>query len=158
MGTLGTPTLEQFKAWLGLEASDDIDDVVLTDSLNAALAAQAMTVAYPLAEVDEPDAAVCVREGCGHPDTEHLDGVGACSQLDGCLAFEAATPEDNQTFTDDLTTAIWLRAQRLAARRNSPEGVVGISSGTGDFTGARLPATDVDVARLEAPWTVIGVA
>jgi|KBSMisStandDraft_5_1062788.scaffolds.fasta_scaffold105813_2 hypothetical protein len=120
MATQGTPTLDQFKAWLGLDAGDNVDDAVLTDSLKAALAAQAMTVAYPLADDTEPDGDV--------------------------------------TFTDDLTTAIWLRAQRLAARRNSPEGVVGISSGSGDFTGARLPATDVDVARLEAPWTVIGVA
>jgi hypothetical protein len=114
-----TPDLEDFKAWLGLEPDDDVDDAVLTDSLNAALAAQVMIVAYPV-DPDDPDGDVM--------------------------------------FTPDLTTAIWLRAQRLAARRNSPEGVVGISSGSGDFTGARLPSTDVDVARLEAPGTVIGVA
>jgi hypothetical protein len=118
MAIIGTPTLEQFKAWLGLEPGDNVDDVVLTDSLKAALAGQARTVAYP------------------------LDEGGT----------------DDVQFTDDLTTAIWLRAQRLAARRNSPEGVVGLSSGSGDFTGARLPAADVDVAKLEAPWTVIGVA
>lgn len=120
MALVDVPTLEQFKAWLGLEEGDNVDDDVLTDSLNAALAAQAMGVGYPL--VDQED------------------------------------PEGDVGFTDDLTTAIWLRAQRLAARRNSPEGVVGISSGSGDFTGARLPASDVDVARLEAPWTIIGVA
>lgn len=118
---LGTPTLEQLKAWLGLDEGDTADDVVLTDSLAAALAAQARTVAYPVGDDSDPDDVVL-------------------------------------TFTDDLTTAIWLRAQRLAARRNSPEGVVGISSGSGDFTGARLPAADVDVAKLEAPWTVIGVS
>ena len=120
MAIEGTPTLDKFKAWLGLDPGDNVDDVVLTDSLKAALAAQAMTVAYPLADATDPDSGLA--------------------------------------FTDDLTTAIWLRAQRLAARRNSPEGVVGLSSGSGDFTGARLPATDVDVARLEAPWTVIGVS
>lgn len=128
---LGTPTLEQFKAWLGLDADDTVDDTVLTDSLAAALAAQAMTVAYPAA-TDLDRAAAALADG---------------EVVEGDLAF-----------TPDLTTAIWLRAQRLAARRNSPEGVVGISSGDGDFAGARLPAADVDVAKLEAPWTVIGVS
>lgn len=112
--------MPEFKAWLGLESTDTADDVVLTDSLAAALASQATGVAYP------PDPA---------------DPEGA-----------------DQTFTPELRTAIWLRAQRLAARRNSPEGVVGLSSGSGDFAGARLPPTDVDVAKLEAPWRVIAVA
>jgi hypothetical protein len=118
MTITGTPTLDELKAWLGLDPADEVDDVVLQDSLNAALAAQARIVVYPAAS--------------GSP--------------------------DEQEFTDDLRTAIWLRAQRLAARRNSPEGVVGISSGSGDFAGARLPPVDVDVARLEAPWTTITVA
>lgn len=116
MALVGTPTLDEFKAWLGLEESDTTDDVVLTDSLEAALATQAQSVRYP---------------SVGDTDT---------------------------TFTPDLTTAVWLRAQRLAARRNSPEGIVGLSSGSGDFAGARLPAADVDASRLEAPYTVIGVA
>lgn len=50
---------------------------------------------------------------------------------------------------DDLREAIMLRSQRLAARRNSPEGVVGLSGGGGEFVGARVPAYDSDVAALE---------
>lgn len=122
MAVLGAPDLTGLKAWLGLDPEDTVDDVVLTDSLNAALSAQAMIVAYP-----------------------PVPTSGRSEDVD-------------RQFTPELTTAIWLRSQRLAARRNSPEGVVGISSGSGDFTGARLPSVDVDVARLEAPWTVIGVA
>ena len=49
-------------------------------------------------------------------------------------------------FTADLREAVFLRTQRLAARRNSPEGVVGLSGVGGDFVSARVPAYDSDVA------------
>jgi hypothetical protein len=58
-------------------------------------------------------------------------------------------------FTPDLEVAAFLRAVRIAARRNSPESVVGITGLDGDFVGARIPAGDPDVARLEAPYTRI---
>lgn len=61
-------------------------------------------------------------------------------------------------FDDDLVEAVFLRAQRLAARRNSPEGVVGLTGGGGDFVSARVPAYDSDVASLEAPYRKIPVA
>jgi len=111
------PDLDALKAWLGLDAADTVDDVVLQESLDSALQAQAMAVAYPVA---------------GDP----------------------AAP----TFAADLPEAIFLRAQRLAARRNSPEAVVGLTGSSGDFIGARLPSGDPDVMRLEGPWLRIAIA
>lgn len=116
MSVAGEPDLSQVKDWLGLDPADTADDVVLTESLNAALAQQALVVTYP---VD---------------------------------AFEVAS------MTDDLREAVFLRTQRLAARRNSPEGVIGVSGAGGEFVGVRVPAYDGDVAALEAPWRVIAVS
>jgi hypothetical protein len=112
----GAPTLAEMKAWLGLDAADTVDDVVLAESLDAALAAQSRVCFYPAGDYG----------GCG--------------------------------FTDDLREAVFLRTQRLAARRNSPEGVVGLSGVGGDFVSARVPSYDADVAHLEGPWRTIPVA
>lgn len=109
---MNTPTLADFKLWLGLEASDTADDAALQSSLNAALAAQSAVIRYP------------------------VDSFGAA------------------VFTPDLETAVYLRAVRLAARRNSPESVIGISGTDGDFISARLPGADADVTRLEGPYFV----
>jgi hypothetical protein len=106
----GTPTLDDVKAWLGLEEADDQDDVVLQESLDAALDAQANVVRYP------------------------SDRYRRCG------------------FTKDLREAVFLRTQRLAARRNSPEGVVGLSGAGGDFVAARVPSFDNDVLHLEGPY------
>lgn len=114
----GFPTLDDLKAWLGLEPADEVDDVVLEEALQAATAAQADVVLYPLDTSDPPEA-VCPN---------------ACRQ------------------------AIMLRAQRYAARRNSPEGVVGLSGIGGELVGARLSTTDPDIARLEGPWQKVIVA
>jgi len=108
--------LDDFKAWLGLEASDAADDVVLTQSLDAALIQQALVILVPVDDFGE------------------------------------------EVFGPDLTEAVYLRAQRLAARRNSPEGIVGLSGAGGDFTAARVPAYDADVVALEAPYRRIPVA
>lgn len=105
----GAPDLSQVRAWLGLDPEDHLDDVVLQESLDAALSQQSRIVAYP-------------------------------ADLFGSPAM-----------TDDLVEAIMLRTQRLAARRNSPEGIVGLSGAGGDFTAARVPAFDGDIASLEAP-------
>jgi len=110
------PTLDELKAWLGLELTDTTDDVVLTESLNAALRAQARVVTYPV-------------DGTGAPD------------------YEA-----------DIREALFLRAQRLAARRNSPEGVVGLAGAGGDFVAARLPGGDGDIERLEGPFLTMVVS
>lgn len=115
-GIQGAPDLSQLKSWLGLDASDTADDVVLQESLDAALAEQCHVVVYPLDEFGD------------------------------------------QAFTDDLREAIFLRAVRLAARRNSPEGVVGLSGAGGDFVSARVPVYDVDVNALESPHRIIVVA
>jgi hypothetical protein len=113
---MATPTIGDLKAWLGLAPEDVEDDLVLQESLDAALAAQAVVVAYP-------------QDAFGDPD-----------------------------FTSDLRTALFLRAQRYAARRNSPEGVVGLTGVGGDFVGARVPSYDVDVSHLEGPFRRIPVA
>jgi hypothetical protein len=104
---MAAPTLPEVKNWLGV--TDSEDDVVLQESLDAALEAQCRVVCYP-------------RDVFGEPQ-----------------------------YTNDLREAIFLRTQRLAARRNSPEGVVGLSGATGDFVSARVPATDADIAHLEGP-------
>lgn len=49
---------------------------------------------------------------------------------------------------DGLVTATFLRVDRLRARRNSPDGVVGF----GEFGPARVSPVDPDVAELESPY------
>lgn len=110
------PTLAELKSWLGLKPGDTTDDVVLQESLDAALEAQGKVVDYP------------------------DDGAGG------------------NAYTSDLREALFLRAQRLAARRNSPEGVVGLAGAGGDFVSATLPGSDADVSRLEGPNLKIVVA
>lgn len=109
------PDLGALKSWLGLETLDTTDDVVLRESLDAALAAQDLVCAYPSDAFGEP------------------------------------------VFTADLREAVFLRAQRLAARRNSPEGIVGLSGGAGDFATARVAGFDADVEQLEGPHRKISV-
>jgi hypothetical protein len=113
----GTPSLAELKAWLGLDDTDTEDDVVLGESLDAALAAQARVVDYPL-------------------DDTYLE----------------------PSWTADLRTAVYLRAQRYAARRNSPEGIVGLTGTGGDFVGARVAGFDTDVSHLEATYRRIVVS
>jgi hypothetical protein len=117
----GVPTLDEVKEWLGLEVDDQVDDVVLQRSLDAAITTQAMVVKYPLG----------TDEAGGDP----VEVVPA-----------------------DLYDALLLRTQRYAARRSSPEGVVGLSGTGGDFVAARLPSTDADIVRLEGPWLRTPVA
>jgi hypothetical protein len=72
-----------------------------------------------------------------------------------------AYPRDgfgDPVFTHDLMLAINLRAQRYVARRNSPEGIVGLTGAGGDFVGARVPGFDADVSALEGPFRKIPVA
>lgn len=116
MAISGAPDLAALKAWLGLEEDDTDDDVVLSESLAAALEAQCLVVSYPVNAFNQP------------------------------------------LMTSDLREAIFLRAQRLASRRNSPEGVVGLSGLGGDFVSARVPAFDNDVWQLEGPHRRIPVS
>lgn len=64
----------------------------------------------------------------------------------------------DDTYSPDMRYAVFLLTQRGAARRNSPEGVVGITGAGGDFVGARLPAGDPDIMRLLGPYLKIPVA
>lgn len=116
MSILGRPDLSQFKDWLGIESADTEDDVVFQASLDAAIAAQARVVCYP------------------------LDDFGDCY------------------YSPDLIEAIYVRTQRLAARRNSPEGVVGLTGVGGDLVGARIPPYDNDVLHLEGPYRIQVIA
>jgi hypothetical protein len=52
---------------------------------------------------------------------------------------------------ESLAQAVCLQTQRLLARRNSPDGLVGM----GDLGFARVPVTDADVQSLIAPWRVM---
>ena len=58
------------------------------------------------------------------------------------------TWDDSQPAPDDLVLAVDLQTQRLLARRNSPDGLVGM----GDLGMARVPVSDSDIASLIAPW------
>lgn len=116
MTIAGAPDLAELKNWLGLDPADVVDDVLLQESLDAALAQQALLVVYPVDEFAQ------------------------------------------EVFSTDLREAVFLRAQRLAARRNSPEGVVGVAGGAGDFVTARVPSYDADVGSLEAPHRIIAVS
>lgn len=48
----------------------------------------------------------------------------------------------------DLVEAVLLLSARYVARRNSPDGFVGM----GEFGPARVPVSDRDVDRLIFPW------
>ena len=92
------------------------------------------------------------------------DDAALQESLDAALAAQrrvVAYPCDafgDPEFTHDLTLAVLLRAQRYVARRNSPEGIVGLSGAGGDFVGARIPSQDVDVLYLEGPFRKLPVA
>jgi hypothetical protein len=86
-------------------------------------------------------------------DTVLTDALAAACVAQAAVVaypYDEAEPP-TAVLTADLETALFLRAQRLAARRNSPEGVVGFSDSTGDFVAARVPSGDYDVVRLERP-------
>lgn len=84
--------------------------------------------------------------------------------LDAALAAQTLVvtyPLDDAgraSFPADLEDAVYIRAQRLAARRNSPEGIIGLTGGGGDFVATRVPAYDNDVLTLEGPYRNIPVA
>lgn len=52
---------------------------------------------------------------------------------------------------DALVLAVNLLTARYLARRNSPNGLVGL----GDLGAVPVPGTDIDVKTLIAPWRVV---
>lgn len=110
-----------------------------------------------------PDLAA-VKEWLGLEVDDQVDDTLLETSLAAAIAaqervcFYVADAEGNGVVTDDLYEAVLLRTQRYAARRSSPEGVVGISGTSGDFAAARLPSTDADIVRLEGPWLRTPVA
>jgi hypothetical protein len=91
------------------------------------------------------------------PAADTAEDVVLQESLSSALAAQAKVvtyPVDGSGEADyvpDLREAVFLRAQRLAARPNSPEGVVGLAGAGGDFVSARLPSYDGDVEHLEGP-------
>jgi len=110
-----------------------------------------------------PDLAA-LKSFLGLESDDTADDVALQESLDAALAAQRRAvcyPVDgfgDPVFTDDLTLAAMLRAQRYVARRNSPEGVVGMSGAGGDFVAARVPSFDADVLHLESPYLRIPVA
>jgi hypothetical protein len=96
--------------------------------------------------------------------SDTADDVALAEALAAAIASQrqvCCLPVDgfgDAAYTDDLVLAVNLRAQRYVARRNSPEGIVGLSGAGGDFVSARLPGYDADVSALEGPYRKIPVA
>lgn len=105
-----------------------------------------------------------VKEWLGLDPEDTVDDTLLLTSLDAAIAAQyrvCSYPLDdagNAIVDPDLYEAVLLRTQRYAARRSSPEGVVGITGTGGDFAAARLPSTDADIVRLEGPWLKIPVA
>lgn len=100
--------------------------------------------------------------GLEDSDTQDDDALqGALSAALSAQEAVVAYPVDlfgEASYTSDLELAVHLRAQRYMARRNSPEGVVGLSGSDGSFVGARIPSNDTDVTYLEGPYRKVVVA
>ena len=61
---------------------------------------------------------------------------------------DGGDPVDEPYYTDALRLAVMLRTARYLARRNSPEGIIGL----GEFGGVQIAVVDRDIAALEAPY------
>lgn len=100
----------------------------------------------------------------GLEDSDTVDDAALQESLNAALTAQGqvcAYPRDvfgDPDFTPDLVLAVHLRAQRYVARRNSPEGIVGLSGTGGDFVAARVSSFDADVLHLEGPYRKIPVA
>lgn len=86
------------------------------------------------------------------PDTRDDDIIDAA--LDAVRAAVLARCPSLATVDDpdvpgDVVYAVLLWCNRLIARRNSPDGIVGI----GEMGVANIGRFDPDVGRLLAPWT-----
>lgn len=103
-----------------------------------------------------------LKDWLGLPPEDEGDDLVLQRALDSALQAQARVvrfyPCDEfqePTFTDDLITAVFIRATRTVARRNSPTGLEGITGTEGDLVAARVPVSDADVARLESPYVAI---
>jgi hypothetical protein len=110
-----------------------------------------------------------VKQWLGLDADDEVDDELLQTSLDAAIAAQGRVCRYPSTHDDELDVdvpyvepdqyeALLLRTQRYAARRSSPEGVVGITGTSGDFAAARLPSTDADIVRLEGPWLRIPVA
>lgn len=67
---------------------------------------------------------------------------------DRCVWPEVDADGNPLPAPDTLVRAVLLQAARYQARRNSPDGFIGM----GEFGPARVPVTDHDVNRAMAPY------
>jgi hypothetical protein len=104
-------TLEEYKAWARIDASDVTDDAAITEAVDATM--EALEIRAPVAFV--------------------TDDTGALAEPVPKSVHEAGL----------------LLTNRLMARRNSPDGVVGVS----DMGTARILSYDADITAMVAPWT-----
>jgi|SRR5215472_7089215 len=103
-------TLEDYKAWARIDASDTTDDVAISQAVAASM--EALEIRAPVAFA--------------------LDEAG-----------------DPLPVPSSLEQAGLLLTNRLMARRNSPDGIVGVS----DMGTARVLSYDADIQTLISPWT-----
>lgn len=86
----------------------------------------------------------------GHPDSDQVRTAWEAAE-----AYVAErTHVDEGPSPAALVQAVYLLTARYLARRNSPEGFVGL----GDLGPARVPINDRDVERLIDPWRRFPVA
>ena len=110
-------TLEDYKTWARIDATDTTDDEAISRAVAAAM--EALEIRAPIAFPIDPET--------GEP-----------------LAPVPAGVEE----------AGLLLTNRLMARRNSPDGIVGVS----DMGTARVLSYDADITALVSPWTEMVVA
>jgi hypothetical protein len=80
--------------------------------------------------------------------------AGRCPRLFITVNPLIEPPPDPPPPPDDVMEASLLWVNRLLARRNSPDGVVGVS----DLGTAQILPQDTDIKRLLSPYTAMVVA
>lgn len=84
--------------------------------------------------------------GVGPGPSEVLEQAWAAA--DSWVSQRVVEFETGEQIPDDLVLAVCLMTARYLARRNSPDGFVGM----GEFGPARISRVDQDVASLIGPW------
>jgi len=110
-------TLEDYKAWARIDATDTTDDVAIAQAVAASM--EALEIRAPVAFPVDPE-----------------------------------TGDPLAPVPSSLEQAGLLLTNRLMARRNSPDGIVGVS----DMGTARVLSYDADIQTLISPWTEMIVA
>lgn len=89
------------------------------------------------------------------PDTLDDDAIeAALAAVHAAIVARCPTLAEVDDIPDDVAQAALLWCNRLVARRNSPEGVVGV----GEMGVANIGRYDADVGRLLGPYTAVTLA